>query len=78
MGQQRHIHSDGVVARFRPAATRPEFELGIEADLVTASPRQGCEALSNAAKAAQIVVMYRGSCSFLKLENAERPCAALW
>ena len=67
-GNSAIIHNaDGVVARFGPAATHPEFELGIEADLVTASPRQGCEALSNAAKAlTQIVVMYRGGCSFRK------------
>jgi hypothetical protein len=78
-GNSAIIHNaDGVVARFGPAATHPEFELGIEADLVTASPRQGCEALSNAAKAlTQIVVMYRGGCSFRKkLENAEAAGAA--
>ena len=58
-GSSAIIHNaDGVVARFGPAATHPEFELGIEANLVTASPRQGCEALTNARDAeTQIVVM---------------------
>ena len=78
-GNSAIIHNaDGVVARFGPAATHPEFELGIEADLVTASPRQGCEVLTNAKHAlTQIVVMYRGGCSFRKkLATAEAAGAA--
>eukprot|EP00629_Pelagomonadales_sp_RCC1024_P003249 CAMPEP_0119291140 /NCGR_PEP_ID=MMETSP1329-20130426/41974_1 /TAXON_ID=114041 /ORGANISM="Genus nov. species nov., Strain RCC1024" /LENGTH=505 /DNA_ID=CAMNT_0007291967 /DNA_START=91 /DNA_END=1608 /DNA_ORIENTATION=- len=89
-GNSAIIHNaDGVVARFGPAATHPEFELGIEADLVTASPRQGCTCkgsgedrkcgeLSNAAAAfTQIVVMHRGGCSFRdKVEAATKAGAA--
>jgi len=78
-GSSAIIHNaDGVVARFGPSAKHPEFELGIEAELVTASPRQGCEALSNARQAAtQIVVMYRGGCAFgVKAAHASAAGAA--
>lgn len=65
-GSSAIIHNaDGVVANFGPSAGHPEFQLGIEAELVTASPRQGCEPLSNARLVeTQIVVMYRGGCTF--------------
>ena len=78
-GSSAIIHNaDGVVARFGPSASDPEFELGIEAELVTANKRQGCEPLSNAAEVAtQIVVMTRGTCDFgVKAENAARAGAA--
>jgi hypothetical protein len=78
-GNSAIIHNaDGVVAKFGPGATHPEFELGIEADLVTATPRQGCEPLGNAALArTQIVVMYRGGCDFkTKAETAAAAGAA--
>ena len=79
VGQQRdHPQRRRRRRAIRPGGDASRAELGIEADLVTASPRQGCEALSNAAKAlTQIVVMYRGGCSFRKkLENAEAAGAA--
>merc|ERR1719482_1012222 len=39
-GNSAIIHNaDGVVAKFGPGATHPEFELGIEADLVWATRR---------------------------------------
>ncbi|KAJ8598865.1 hypothetical protein CTAYLR_010463 [Chrysophaeum taylorii] len=78
-GSSAIIHNaDGVVARFGPSATHPEFELGVEAELVTASPRQGCEPLMNARSVAtQIVVMYRGQCDFgTKALNAAKAGAA--
>jgi len=78
-GNSAIIHNaDGVVARFGPAATHPEFELGIEADLVTASPRQGCDPLTNSKAAfTQIIVMHRGGCSFRqKVATAEAAGAA--
>jgi len=78
-GSSAIIHNaDGVVARFGPAATHPEFELGMEAELVTASPRQGCEPLTNADRVGtQIVVMYRGGCDFAtKARTAEAAGAA--
>ena len=62
-GSSAIIHNaDGVVAKFGPGATHPEFELGIEANLVTATPRQGCEALTNGRDAeTQIVVASCGN-----------------
>lgn len=52
-------------ARFGPSAAHPEFQLGVEAELVTANPRQGCKPLINARLAAtQIVVMVQGKCTF--------------
>ena len=78
-GNSAIIHNaDGVVAKFGPGATHPEFELGIEANLVTATPRQGCESLTNGRDAeTQIVVMYRGGCDFkTKMEHATAAGAA--
>ncbi|KAJ1445167.1 hypothetical protein M885DRAFT_550789 [Pelagophyceae sp. CCMP2097] len=65
-GSSAIIHNaDGVVAQFGPSAAHPEFELGIEALIVTANPRQGCGPLTNAAAVGtQIVVMVRGGCDF--------------
>lgn len=78
-GNSAIIHNaDAVVARFGPGATHPELELGIEAELVTGSPRQGCEPLVNSkAVRTQIVVLYRGGCDFgTKAKHATRAGAA--
>lgn len=65
-GHSAVIHAaDAVVAAFGLQAHEEEFDLGIEASPVFASPSQGCEPLRNADDLrSQMVFMFSGACDF--------------